>query len=145
MLYSITKVFKVSIGHRLSKHRGLCKNIHGHNLKIEIKVSSNRLGYDDMVMDFSDLKAMVNDIMIDLDHSMILNPVDQNNMFYFTNEEYKTTFIEDSNTDPTAEVLSKFLYKSLETKLNLIGRVNCPKIQLVKVCETDTSFVEYSE
>ena len=76
-MYKVTKLFKVPIGHRLSCHKGLCKNIHGHNLKIEVEVSCEELNENGMVIDFSDLKAMTNEIIDEWDHALFINFMDQ--------------------------------------------------------------------
>ena len=58
-MYHLAKEFKFAMGHRLSKHMGLCKNFHGHNYTVGVGVRSNQLNDNGMVMDFSHLKAVV--------------------------------------------------------------------------------------
>jgi 6-pyruvoyltetrahydropterin/6-carboxytetrahydropterin synthase len=106
-MYSVTKIFHVPMGHRLSKHQGKCHNVHGHNLKIEVTVQSRTLNENDMVIDFSDLKKVVGNILESWDHGMFLNEVDEPNVKMICNMH---TF----NSDPTAEVLCKFLFEKLD-------------------------------
>ena len=54
--YSITKTFNISIGHRLSNHIGKCKYVHGHNLRIDVVMTYDKLNKNDMVNDFANLK-----------------------------------------------------------------------------------------
>lgn len=67
------------MAHALFGHEGQCKNIHGHTYQLEVTVAGipkNKLGYTDdgMVMDFGELKKIVNKlIMIELDHALVLN------------------------------------------------------------------------
>ena len=61
----ITKEFKFETSHALSGHDGLCKNVHGHSYKLSVTVigkpsqDPNNPKYG-MVMDFSDLKKIIN-------------------------------------------------------------------------------------
>ena len=75
----ITKEFKFEAGHALFGHDGLCKNVHGHSYKLSVTLigqpiedkSNVKFG---MVMDFSDLKKIVNELVVKpFDHATILN------------------------------------------------------------------------
>jgi 6-pyruvoyltetrahydropterin/6-carboxytetrahydropterin synthase len=77
-MYKIEKRFTVPIGHRLSKHPGLCSSIHGHNLTILVGVKSPTLNTNDMVIDFSNLKDIVNEVIKVWDHCLLLNECDEN-------------------------------------------------------------------
>ena len=75
----ITKEFTFETGHALYGHDGKCKNIHGHSYKLSVTVLGNpvldsndpKLG---MIMDFSDLKKIVKEEIVDrFDHATIFN------------------------------------------------------------------------
>lgn len=75
----ITKKFKFETAHALMGYDGLCKHIHGHSYELSVTVlgqpiedeSSPKLG---MVMDFSELKKIVKEEIVDkMDHSLLLN------------------------------------------------------------------------
>ena len=75
----ITKEFKFEASHALFGHDGLCKNVHGHSYKLSVTligrpiedISNVKFG---MVMDFSDLKSIVNKLIIQpFDHGTVLN------------------------------------------------------------------------
>ena len=75
----LTKVFSYAMAHALDNYDGLCKNIHGHNYHLEVTVSgipvvdtlSPKKG---MLIDFSDLKTIINREIVDvLDHALMLN------------------------------------------------------------------------
>ncbi|MEN8138423.1 MAG: 6-carboxytetrahydropterin synthase [Bacteroidota bacterium] len=75
----LTKEFGFEMAHALYGHDGLCKNIHGHSYKMFVTVigepisdpASPKLG---MVMDFSDLKRIVKEEVVDrLDHALMIN------------------------------------------------------------------------
>ena len=67
------------MAHALWNYDGPCRNIHGHSYKLFVTVigqtnentESTKLG---MVMDFTDLKSIVNEVVIDVfDHSVVIN------------------------------------------------------------------------
>lgn len=79
MKIRVTKEFCFEAGHALHGYDGLCKNIHGHSYRLFVTVigepitdtNNKKLG---MVIDFGDLKRIVNQEIIDkFDHSLVLN------------------------------------------------------------------------
>jgi len=78
-LVRITKEFKFETGHALFGHDGLCKNIHGHSYKLSVSLigmpisEPNNVKFG-MVIDFSDLKKIINEIIVKpFDHATVLN------------------------------------------------------------------------
>jgi 6-pyruvoyltetrahydropterin/6-carboxytetrahydropterin synthase len=74
----ITKKFQFEMSHILWQHDGLCKNIHGHSYKLYVTVLGEPCGdkssNSGMVIDFKDLRKIVNEEIIDiLDHSIVVN------------------------------------------------------------------------
>ena len=75
----ITKRFSFETGHALYGYDGKCKNVHGHSYKLSVTVSGKPI--DDntnvkfgMVIDFSDLKKIVNEEIVDVfDHATVFN------------------------------------------------------------------------
>ncbi|MCM1531151.1 MAG: 6-carboxytetrahydropterin synthase [Bacteroides sp.] len=85
---SITKIFTFEAAHLLKGYDGLCANIHGHSYRLEVSVYSPALSVkpgcflhsdesdpkNGMLFDFSELKKLVNQAIIDrFDHSLVLN------------------------------------------------------------------------
>lgn len=75
----LTKEFHFEMAHALFEHDGPCKNIHGHSYKLSVTIigipikdkKSPKIG---MVADFSDLKKIVGENIIQLlDHALVLN------------------------------------------------------------------------
>jgi 6-pyruvoyltetrahydropterin/6-carboxytetrahydropterin synthase len=75
----ITKSFSFEMAHALWNYDGPCKNIHGHSYRLFVTVAgqpsedigNTKLG---MVMDFSDLKKIVNQTVVDyFDHSVVIS------------------------------------------------------------------------
>ena len=140
-MYKVLKRFKLPSGHRLSKHKGACHNIHGHNYAIEIQLSSEVLDSNDMVIDFHDLKGLALALLDRFDHATVLNPMDEANIVHLNKMDYKLEFISKTNEDPTAEVFSKYLYQNLTT----IFMFENLDVDFVRVWESDDSMAEYSE
>ena len=74
----ITKEFRFEGAHALAGYDGKCRNIHGHSYIMYITVKGEPLKGTDspkegMVVDFKELKAVVNDNIIDkFDHALVL-------------------------------------------------------------------------
>ena len=75
----ITKQFNFETGHALYGYDGKCKNVHGHSYKLSVTVigkpisDSSQVKYG-MVIDFSDLKKIVKEEIVDLfDHATVFN------------------------------------------------------------------------
>ena len=73
----ITKEFKFEMAHALDMHEGKCKNIHGHSYTLSVRVFGSprkeNVSEKGMVMDFTDLKEIVNKHIIDkIDHALML-------------------------------------------------------------------------
>lgn len=75
----ITKQFSFETGHALYGYDGKCKNVHGHSYKLSVTVigtpisdtSNVKFG---MVIDFSDLKKIVREEVVDVfDHATVFN------------------------------------------------------------------------
>ena len=75
----ITKQFNFETGHALYGYDGKCKNVHGHSYKLSVTVigtpisDSNNVKFG-MVIDFSDLKKIVKEDIVDVfDHATVFN------------------------------------------------------------------------
>lgn len=74
--FEITKSHTLSIAHRLRDHKEKCKNLHGHNYKVEYvfrRKNKHILGTNGMVIDFGIVKNMlIKKIEKRYDHSLFL-------------------------------------------------------------------------
>ena len=74
----LTKEFRFEGAHALTGYDGKCKHIHGHSYILYVTVKGTPSNPDGtpksgMLIDFTDLKRIVNDHIIDVfDHSLIL-------------------------------------------------------------------------
>jgi len=130
MKKTITKEFEFCYAHRLvnkeltdeenRKIYGKCfEDIHGHNAKLFIKVASQER--NGMIINFNDLKIIVNNYILELfDHHFLNNLKIMNN---------KTT---------TCENMIDVIWDILEKKLKEVDVV----LEGVKLYETPTSYCE---
>ena len=98
-MYEITILSHFSGAHRLRYLRGKCEALHGHNWKIEISVTSNRLGQDGVVIDFGLLKQKLEKVLKPLDHTYL------NDLSYFSERE------------PSSENIAKYIFEKLKVEL----------------------------
>ncbi|KIX13185.1 6-carboxytetrahydropterin synthase QueD [Dethiosulfatarculus sandiegensis] len=80
-MYELTVLGKFAAAHSLRNFKGKCEDLHGHNWKIEVVVTGTELDKADLLMDFGDLKALMNQALDRLDHKYLneLPPFDQLN------------------------------------------------------------------
>lgn len=72
-MFQVTREIDFCYGHRLLDYDGKCKNLHGHNAKVLITLEANSLDGRGMVLDFADIKRVIQKWIDDhLDHRMIL-------------------------------------------------------------------------
>jgi len=79
MLLRLTKEFEFQMAHALSGYDGKCRNIHGHNYRLQVTVEGQPIANPDdakngMVIDFGDIKRIVNQSVIELfDHAFVVS------------------------------------------------------------------------
>ncbi len=125
-------MFEVSVedsfaaGHALRGYRGKCENPHGHNYKVRITLTGDKLDNIGLLYDFKDLKCAMNQVIERLDHQF-LNDI----------EPFQTL-------NPSAENMARFFYQEIGGVLaeRTNGRV---KVKQVKIWETDTTTATYYE
>lgn len=70
-MYELKIITDFSAAHQLREFEGACENLHGHNWKVEVYVTSEFLNEAGVVIDFRILKRHVNTVMADLDHKFL--------------------------------------------------------------------------
>jgi 6-pyruvoyltetrahydropterin/6-carboxytetrahydropterin synthase len=121
-MYTIFKDFTFSAAHAIRGHTRGCQNLHGHNYRVRVHLRAGQLDALGMVLDFSDLKAMMQEIVGPFDHRVIndIQPFDERNT--------------------TAELISQYVFEEIERRLGDQERV---RVTRVEVWETDTSCAAY--
>lgn len=138
----LTKQYTFETAHALHNYDGLCKNLHGHSYILYVTIigepiedSTNpKLG---MVMDFGDLKRIVNENIVDrLDHAVILNKTSPE----IDKQKYGEMFqrFEIVDYQPTCE--NMIIDFAERIKNNLPANV---QLFSLKLHETATSFAEW--
>lgn len=139
-MYKIEKRFTLPIGHRLSKNKGRCFSIHGHNFIVLVGIKAKTLNENDMVMDFSDLKDLVEVFLDNLDHCLLLNVVDSEIGMRLKDLGTRVKLLP---YDPTAEKLAEEIY--VHTKESLSISYPDVIIDYVTVYENENSKATYIE
>ena len=122
-MYELTIETSFASAHQLRGYKGKCEKLHGHNWKVQISVTAERLNEIDLAIDFHELKKIANDIISPLDHSML------NDIFPFTEK------------NPSSENIAKWIYESLKKRIN----DDNVRISAVTVWESDTASASYYE
>ena len=139
----ITKKFRFEAAHALYGYDGKCKNIHGHNYNLFVTIIGAPVKDDSnvkygMVMDFGDLKKIVNSEIVDkFDHSIIFNKNSPH-------KELADELIKNSHKviladyQPTIEEMVIDFANRISSKLPSEIKLHCLKLE-----ETETSYSEW--
>jgi len=74
----ITTKLEFDAGHRIPNHKSKCRNLHGHRYVMEITlrgdiVTEEKVSENGMVMDFSDVKRIAREQVVDVwDHAFLV-------------------------------------------------------------------------
>ena len=139
----ITKQFNFETAHALHGYDGKCRNLHGHSYKLSVTLvgepitDRTNVKYG-MVMDFGDLKTIVNEEIVDVfDHATVFNKTTPhlslgNNL---KAEGHHVIFVDYQPT--TENMLVDFVDKIQKRLPELI------KLHSIRLQETDSSFGEW--
>jgi 6-pyruvoyltetrahydropterin/6-carboxytetrahydropterin synthase len=139
----ITKQFSFETGHALYGYDGKCKNVHGHSYKLSVTVigkpitDNSNVKYG-MVIDFTDLKKIVKEEIVDLfDHATVFN---QNTPHIELANELKSRghHVILVEYQPTSENMVIDFAQKIQSRLPENIALHSLKLQ-----ETDTSFAEW--
>ncbi len=141
----LTKIFSFETAHALFGYNGKCKNIHGHSYKLYVTVigepeNDPNSSTNGMIMDFGELKSIVNHQIINIyDHAILLNIHTEHKTLgeKLLTEGHKVIF---TDFQPTCENMvlhfAKVLQKYLPNKVDLIE---------LKLYETEKSYCEWKK
>ncbi|MDP3921683.1 MAG: 6-carboxytetrahydropterin synthase [Candidatus Omnitrophota bacterium] len=133
-MYLVICEINFSYGHRLLNYDGKCAHIHGHNARVQLEVSSQKLNSQGMVMDFYEIrKAVAARIDEALDHRLILQSSDPLAKIISETGEPVVTM----DGPPTAEALARWIFDEARTLRVPVSRVT--------LWETPTSAAVYHE
>ena len=70
-MYELKVVAKFAAAHQLTMVGSKCENMHGHNWKVEVCVTGEKLDDGGVVLDFGEIKKHVAEIISMLDHKYL--------------------------------------------------------------------------
>ncbi len=131
-MYKVMKTVSFCYGHRLLNYKGKCQHLHGHNADAIITLESGSLDARGMVVDFTDIKAVVKEWLDnELDHTLLLSRNDP--LLPLLEEAGERVFVMDDN--PTAENIARLIFE-------FVARQGFPVVE-VSLWETGTSCASY--
>lgn len=114
----LTTSYVFDAAHRIAGHPGKCAWLHGHTYHLEVTVSSPTLNPLGMVMDFDDLRDVVQKAVLDLwDHSTLLAASDPLGPAISAIQHEAPDRVVRLPGQPTAEVLAGEAWARLESRL----------------------------
>jgi len=123
-------MFQVSVeetfssGHALRGYKGKCENVHGHNYRVQVTLEGPQLDNIGLLVDFTQLKQVLRDIIKRLDHQFI------NDLEPFT------------TINPSAENMAKYFYDEVSRQLK--GLPPGAHVTHAIIWETDTASARYA-
>ena len=123
-VWRLTVRSEFAAAHALRHYKGKCEAIHGHNFSVEAVVEGDRLTEDtQLLVDFSDLKKDLKDVLDTLDHKDLnsVPPFDAMN--------------------PSSENLAWYIYRSMDAK----ARARGVRMHAVTVSERGPQSATYME
>jgi len=99
-MYELKVTTHFAAAHRLKMVAAKCENLHGHNWKIEVYVTGEKLNEADVLVDFGEIKNHVAEVMDRLDHKF-LNEI----------ENFQ-------HNNPSSENIAKYVAAEVQKKLS---------------------------
>ena len=141
MIIRVSKEFDFEMAHALDCHDGKCHNIHGHTYELRVTfigepIDAPGTPKDGMVIDFSDLKAIVKTNVVDVfDHALVLR---DNSRFLGVVTKENNPRLMLVPYQPTAEKLLEHMIAIITE--NLPEHIN---LHSALLRETNTSYAEW--
>lgn len=141
----ITTRLEFDAGHRIPCHKSQCRNLHGHRYAIEITLSGDIIAQDNlsdsgMVMDFSDVKRIARESLVDVwDHAFLVYKNDSEVLNFLNSMPNHKTVV--FPTVPTAENMAAEAFKILNGQYkDTYG--NHLKLERVRLYETPNNWAD---
>ena len=120
-MYELKVVTRFAAAHQLTMVGEKCENLHGHNWKVEVHVTGEKLDHAGVLVDFGIIKKHVGAIMTKLDHKYL------NELEYFKNRQ------------PSSENIAFFVATELQKKMDK----SAVKVSRGTAWESDDSSATY--
>lgn len=122
-MYELAIETTFSAAHQLRGYGGKCEKLHGHNWRVIVYVTAEKLNEIGLAIDFTELKKITEEIIAPLDHTCL------NEVFPFT------------EINPSSENIAKWIYDNLAKRL--AGKD--VQVSMVTVWESETASATYME
>ena len=121
-MFEVSVEHSFAAGHALRNYKVKCENVHGHNYKVELRVTGEHLDQAGLLMDFGELKRILREVSEALDHQFI------NDIEPFT------------TVNPSAENMCKYFHDEVARRLPDGRGLSLAE---VKIWETDIQWASY--
>lgn len=141
----ITRRLEFDAGHRIPNHQSQCRHLHGHRYALEITLAGGVIDAagrpdDGMVMDFSEVKAIARQHVVDVwDHAFLVWRGDRAVADFLAGlPEHKTVVLD---AVPTAENLARIAFAILDP-LYRDGYGNHLHLERIRLYETPNCWAD---
>jgi len=121
-MYELKVVSRFAAAHNLRNFYGKCEDLHGHNWKVEVYVTADRLDEAGLVLDFGAIKKHLNEVLDGLDHKYL------NELEFF------------KENNPSSENIARYIFERLAPRIN----GDSARLARVSAWESETSCAAYS-
>ena len=119
-VYELTIERDFSAAHTMRGHPGECARLHGHNYRVLLTVEGEQLNDGGMLMDFAELKRILDDLLAGLDH------------------RHRNEVPPFDEINPSSENLARYLFECVAERLpEGVG------VSAIRIFESATSSVTY--
>ena len=122
-MYELKIISQFAAAHQLREYEGKCEQLHGHNWKVEVYVTGNKLEKNGLLIDFKLIKDATEKVLDKLDHEF-LNELDA---FKILN--------------PSSENIARHIFTALSREVN----TEEVKVSRVTTWESDSACASYTE
>ena len=120
-MYELKVLTHFAAAHQLTMVGSKCENMHGHNWKIEVYVTGEKLNAGGVLVDFGEIKAHLAEVMKKLDHKFL------NELEYF------------SDGNPSSENIAHFVATQLQARIDN----SAARVSKVTAWESDDACATY--
>ncbi len=124
-VYEIRASAHFDAAHRLLDYDGPCARMHGHSFRVEAAVAGSRLGPQHLLVDFLDLRRLLEEVVAPFDHNCL------NEVSPFT------------QVSPTSENIARHIYHMLAEMMPRLPQGI--RLAWVSVSESPDTKVVYRE
>ena len=122
-MYELKIISQFAAAHQLREYEGKCEKLHGHNWKVEVYVTGEKLEKNGLLIDFKLIKNATKRVLNELDHEF-LNELDA----------FKAI-------NPSSENISHHIFTALSREVN----TEDIKVSRVTTWESDSACASYTE